>query len=259
MIDHRLYAPATLRNRDVILDVLRSVLPTTSVVLEVASGSGEHIVHFAQNLPGLTFQPSDPSLEALLSISAWVKATRVTNVRPPVILDASEAPWPITSADAIVCINMVHIASWRATGGLVSGAAEILPDRSPLYLYGPYKRGGVHTAASNEEFDRSLRDRDPNWGGSRRVGSLRRILGAAHHRYACEQSERGVPPGPIRNRSPLVPLHAGPLDRVHPAFRYRLLPNSHLVHPREWPFPSQTRIGRGAEATSATSRLQAAA
>jgi hypothetical protein len=164
MIDHRLYAPATSRNRDVILDVLRGVLPTTGVALEVASGSGEHIVHFAQNLPGLTFQPSDPSPEALLSISAWVKATRVTNVRPPVILDASEAPWPITSADAIVCINMVHIAPWSATGGLVSGAAEVLPDGSPFYLYGPYKRGGVHTAASNEEFDRSLRDRDPGWG-----------------------------------------------------------------------------------------------
>jgi len=147
MIDHRLYAPATLRNRDVVLDVLRGVLPTTGVVLEVASGSGEHIVHFAQNLPSLAFQPSDPSPEALLSIPAWVKATRVTNVRPPVILDASEAPWPITSADAIVCINMVHIAPWSAIGGLVSGAAEVpcptdhaLPVRPVQAGRGPYSR-----------------------------------------------------------------------------------------------------------------------
>ena len=164
MTDHRLHAPATLRNRDAILEVLRRVLPTTGLVLEVASGSGEHVVHFAQHLPDLTFQPSDPSPEALLSISAWVEATRVTNVRPPVILDASEAPWPIASADAVLCINMVHIAPWNATVGLMNGAAKSLPLGMPLYLYGPYRRGGVPTAASNEEFDRSLRAREPSWG-----------------------------------------------------------------------------------------------
>ena len=189
MIDHRLHAPATLRNRDVILGVLRGVLPTAGVVLEVASGSGEHIVHLARNLPGLTFQPSDPSPEALLSISAWVGATRVANVRPPVILDASEAPWPITSADAIVCINMVHIAPWGATGGLVSGAAEVLPDGAPLYLYGPYKRGGVHTSASNEGFDRSLRDRDPNWG----VRDLEAVAGLARRAGFLGPAVAGMP------------------------------------------------------------------
>jgi Protein of unknown function (DUF938) len=164
MSDHRQHAPASLRNRESILGVLRSVLPTTGVVLEIASGTGEHVVHFAQNLTDLIFQPSDPDPDALLSISAWMKATSVTNVRPPVILDASQPPWPITSADGIICINMVHISPWSATGGLIKGAAAILPPASPLYLYGPYKREGILTAPSNEAFDRSLRDREPTWG-----------------------------------------------------------------------------------------------
>src|SRR5580704_10877441 len=122
MNDHRQHAPATRRNRDPILDVLRTVLPRTGVVLEIASGTGEHVVHFAQNLAGLIFQPSDPDPDALLSVSAWVKATGVTNVRPPVILDASQPRWPIVSADAIICINMVHISPWDATVGLMKGA-----------------------------------------------------------------------------------------------------------------------------------------
>ena len=175
MTDNRLHAPATLRNRDAILDALRGVLPPAGLVLEVASGSGEHVVHLARNLPGLTFQPSDPSPEALLSVSAWVEAARVANVRPPLALDASEVPWPVASADAVVCINMVHIAPWSAAAGLVRGAAEILPDGAPLYLYGAFRRGGVHTAASNEAFDRGLRDRDPRWG----VRDLEAVAGLA--------------------------------------------------------------------------------
>src|SRR5580693_1299522 len=106
MGDDRQYAPATLRNRDHILDVLRGVLPTTGVILEVASGSSEHIVHFARNFPALIFQPSDPEPDALLSVAAWVKATRVTNVRAPIALDTSRLVWPIVSADGIICINM---------------------------------------------------------------------------------------------------------------------------------------------------------
>jgi Protein of unknown function (DUF938) len=164
MTDHRQYAPATVRNRDLILDVLRDVLPMTGVILEIASGSGEHVVHFASNLPRLTFQPSDPEPGALLSISAWVKATDVTNVRVPIVLDASQSRWPIASADGIICINMVHISPWDATVGLIRGAAAILPPGSPLYLYGPYKRKGLATAPSNEAFDRNLRDRNPTWG-----------------------------------------------------------------------------------------------
>jgi hypothetical protein len=164
MTDHRQYAAATVRNRDFILDVLRDVLPTTGLILEIASGSGEHVVHFARNFPGLIFQPSDPDPEALLSVAAWVKDAEVTNVRAPIVLDASQSPWPIASADAIICINMVHISPWDATVGLITGAAATLLPGSPLYLYGPYKRKGFATAPSNEAFDRNLRDRNPTWG-----------------------------------------------------------------------------------------------
>jgi SAM-dependent methyltransferase len=164
MTDYRPYAPATVRNRDFILDVLRDVLPTTGVILEIASGSGEHVVHFASNFPSLVFQPSDPEPEALLSVAAWVKAAQVTNVRAPIVLDASQSPWPIASADGIICVNMVHISPWDATVGLIRGAASILPPGSPLYLYGPYKRKGFATAHSNEAFDGNLRDRNPTWG-----------------------------------------------------------------------------------------------
>jgi Protein of unknown function (DUF938) len=127
MTDYRQYAPATVRNRDFILDVLRDVLPTTGVILEIASGSGEHVVHFARNLPNLGFQPSDPEPEALLSVAAWVEDAQVTNVRTPIVLDASQSPWPIASADGIICINMVHISPWDATIGLITGAAATLP------------------------------------------------------------------------------------------------------------------------------------
>jgi Protein of unknown function (DUF938) len=164
MSDHLQHAPATLRNRDPILDVLRGVLPATGAVLEIASGTGEHVVHFARNLSGLMFQPSDPNPDALLSISAWIDTTSVTNVQPPVTLDASQPPWPIATADAIICINMVHISPWNATVGLMKGAAATMPPAAPLYLYGPYKREGILTAPSNEAFDQSLRDRDPSWG-----------------------------------------------------------------------------------------------
>lgn len=164
MTDHRQYAPAIARNRDFILDVLRDVLPTTGVILEIASGSGEHVVHFARNLPSLVFQPSDPEPDALLSVAAWMKAAEVTNVRAPIVLDASRSPWPIASADGIICINMVHISPWDASVGLIRGAAAILSPGSPLYLYGPYKRKGFATAPSNEAFDRNLRDRNPIWG-----------------------------------------------------------------------------------------------
>jgi hypothetical protein len=164
MSEDRQYAPATLRNRDSIVDALRDVLPTTGVILEVASGSGEHVVHFARNFPSLIFQLSDPDQDALLSIAAWVKATGVTNVHAPIALDAMHSVWPIASADGIICINMIHIAPWEATLGLMRGAAAILSSGAPLHLYGPYLCQGIATAPSNQAFDRSLRDRNPNWG-----------------------------------------------------------------------------------------------
>ncbi len=160
----RLEYPATLRNRDAILDVLRGVLPASGTILEIASGSGEHVVHFARAFPQLTFQPTDPEDAAIRSIAAWTAETGLKNVLPPVKLDAASAAWPVTSADAILCINMIHIAPWRATEGLLSGAAKILPAGAPLYLYGPYRQANVVTVPSNEAFDANLKSRNREWG-----------------------------------------------------------------------------------------------
>jgi SAM-dependent methyltransferase len=164
MTDHRQQAPAAARNRDPILAVLRGVLPEAGTVLEIASGTGEHSLHFAAALPGLVFQPSDPNPEARSSIAAWAAASGLANLRPPLALDAAAPSWPVTAADAVLCINMIHISPWAATEGLMRGAAAILPPGGPLYLYGPYRRAGVATAPSNEAFDRDLRGRDPAWG-----------------------------------------------------------------------------------------------
>lgn len=164
MTDRRLEYPATMRNRDVILDVLRGVLPASGLVLEIASGSGEHVVHFARAFPDLTFQPSDPEDVALQSIAAWTQDSGAANVLPPLVLDAASDRWPIDSADAILCINMIHISPWRATEGLIRGAAKLLSAGAPLYLYGPYRRADVTTAPSNEAFDASLKSRNPEWG-----------------------------------------------------------------------------------------------
>jgi hypothetical protein len=164
MDDRRQYAPATQRNRDFIVDVLRHVLPARGAILEIASGSGEHVVHFAKSFPDLVFQPSDREPDALPSIAAWVKAAGVANARAPLVLDVMQSPWPRISADGILCINMIHISPWEATLGLIEGAAAILPPMAPLYLYGPYRRAAVATAPSNQAFDQSLRDRNPAWG-----------------------------------------------------------------------------------------------
>jgi hypothetical protein len=164
MTDHRLHAPATLRNRDPILEVLRIILPKSGLALEIASGSGEHIVHFAAHLPNLTFQPSDPDPDALRSIEAWTEETGVKNVRPPILLDATQDSWPISAAGAVLCINMIHIAPWHATLSLLDHAAAILPPDAPLYLYGPYRRENMPWADSNQAFDQSLKARNPDWG-----------------------------------------------------------------------------------------------
>jgi SAM-dependent methyltransferase len=158
----RRQAPAVARNRDPILDVLRQHLPARGLVLEVASGTGEHTAHFAEALPHLTFQPSDPDPDARASIDAWTEG--LANVRPAVRLDAVAETWPIETADAIVCINMIHIAPWDAAVGLIRGAARRLPAGGTLFLYGPYIRPNVTTAPSNSAFDRDLRARNPAWG-----------------------------------------------------------------------------------------------
>lgn len=160
--DPRLDYPATRRNREAILAVLREVLPAQGTVLELASGSGQHAAYFGAALPQLRWQPSDHDAELLSSIATWTQA--LDNVAPPLALDVTQERWPIARCDAVVCANMIHIAPWEACLGLLDGVARTLAGPGPLCLYGPFKRGGRHTAPSNESFDRSLQLRDPRWG-----------------------------------------------------------------------------------------------
>lgn len=160
----RLFADAAERNRGPILEVLSRVLPPSGVVLEIASGTGQHVVHFAHALPTLQWQPSDPDVRARRSIAAWIAHTGLPNVHEPLAFDVRDAAWPFTEVDAIVCINMIHIAPWAAAEALFAGASRVLRQGGALVLYGPYRRGGRHTAPSNEAFDAQLRSRDPAWG-----------------------------------------------------------------------------------------------
>lgn len=157
-------SPSALRNRGPIFDVLRDILPENGTVLEIASGSGEHVTHFATHLPGLVWQPSDPSPQARASIREWVKVEALANVLTPLDIDTSAETWPIARADAMVAINMVHISPWAATQGLLKGAGKLLPTGGVLVLYGPYRREGEGLVASNAMFDADLRSRNPAWG-----------------------------------------------------------------------------------------------
>ncbi len=161
--DEALHAPATTRNREPILAVLREVLPARGTVLEVASGTGEHAAYFAAALPELTWQPSDREPSALGSIAAHRARVGVPNLAAPLHLDLV-GTWPVVAADALVAINMIHISPWEATLALFAGASRVLPSGAPLVTYGPYRVGGGHIAPSNEAFDASLRARDPQWG-----------------------------------------------------------------------------------------------
>ena len=162
--DSRQYRPHVARNRDPILDVLRRVLPPKSFVLEVASGSGEHAAYFAQNLPSIDWQPTDQDQQALASAAAHRAGAELPNLLPPLPLDVTAAQWPIDRADAVICCNMIHIAPWTACEGLIAGSARVLPTGGLLYLYGPYKIGGRHTAPTNQAFDERLRAQNPAWG-----------------------------------------------------------------------------------------------
>ena len=157
-------APAVARNRDPILEVLRRHLPKKGLVLEFASGTGEHVVHFAAALPALIFQPSDPNENARASIDDWARTRGLANVRPALALDASAAKWPVSGVTAILCINMIHISPWAATVGLIEGAGDALLSGGMLFLYGPYRQVGVATAPSNEAFDADLKSRNADWG-----------------------------------------------------------------------------------------------
>jgi SAM-dependent methyltransferase len=157
-------APAADRNKGPILEVLRRWLPTQGTVVEIASGTGQHVAHFAAALPVLTWQPTELDVYRHDSISAWIELEGLTNVRPPLALDVGRQPWPVDRADAVICINMIHISPWQATLDLMKGAAHLLRDGGILFLYGPYRRFGSHTAPSNAAFDADLRARTPEWG-----------------------------------------------------------------------------------------------
>lgn len=159
----RRHSPASERNRDPLLGVLRRVLPSRGLLLEIAAGSGQHAAYFSDALRGLTWQPTDPSPESLASIDDWRKES-AGDQRPALRLDVHEHPWSVPQADAVLCVNMIHIAPWSACEALLSGSARALPEGGPLVLYGPYKRDGAHTAPSNEQFDAWLKSQDPRYG-----------------------------------------------------------------------------------------------
>jgi len=159
----RLHAPATARNRDAIGRVLAEHLPARGVVVEIASGTGEHARHFAAAFPHLLWQPSDADPTCLASIAAWGR-DGPANLRPPLALDVARWPWPVDRAEALVCVNLLHIAPWVACQGLMRGAGRVLAPGGVLVVYGPFMKAGRHTAESNARFDRSLRASDPGWG-----------------------------------------------------------------------------------------------
>ncbi len=162
--DRRRHAPATQRNREPILAVFRDILPADGTVLEIGSGTGEHVAFFAPLFPSLVWQPSDPDPGLRDSIAAWADASGAGNIRPPLEIDTRTDDWGIDRADAILCANVIHITPWAVCEGLLRGAGRILTPGGLLSLYGPFKRDGRHTAPSNEQFDMSLRSQDPSWG-----------------------------------------------------------------------------------------------
>ncbi|HET9664761.1 MAG TPA: DUF938 domain-containing protein [Burkholderiales bacterium] len=162
--DGRWFMPAAERNKAPILAVLQRVLPSAGLVLEIGSGTGQHVVHFARALPQLTWQPSDPDPEFRESVSLWLAQSALASVKPPLDIDVCRRPWPVKRADAVTSINMIHVAPQEATPALISGAAGLLSAGGVLFLYGPYRRYGQHTAPSNETFDAQLRARNPEWG-----------------------------------------------------------------------------------------------
>jgi hypothetical protein len=183
--DPRLYHAHVPRNRAPILDVLKRVLPATGLVVEIASGSGEHAVFFAKGLPALSWQPTDVDSGALASIAAHRASADAPNLLAPLRLDTTAARWPVARADALVCNNMIHIAPWAVTEGLMRGAGRLLPAGGMIYLYGPYKIDGRHTAPSNEEFDAWLQAQNAAWG----VRDLAAVTDlAARHGFALTQT-----------------------------------------------------------------------
>jgi SAM-dependent methyltransferase len=182
-------APAALRNREPIAEVLQQWLPERGLVLEIASGTGEHAAFFAERFPALEWQPSDVHPDALESTAAWREAAGLPNLRVPLVVDAASADWPIDRADAMLSINMVHISPWASALGLLDGAKRLLAPGAPLILYGPWLKDDIETAPSNAAFDTDLKRRDPAWG-------LRRVedfAAAAEERGLAIEATRPVP------------------------------------------------------------------
>ncbi len=183
----KLHSPAASRNVGPITEVLRDWLPPSGLVLEVASGSGEHALAFARAFPHLQWQPSDPEPAAFASIATWQAEQAVPNLLPPLRLDVEEADWPVERAAALLAINLVHISPWSASLGLLEGAARLLPSGGPLILYGPWIVDGEPIAPSNVAFDKDLRRRDSRWG-LRRVSALAEAAAQRGLRLIAERS-----------------------------------------------------------------------
>jgi SAM-dependent methyltransferase len=181
----RLLSPSAERNKGPVAEVLKQALPDRGLVLEIGSGTGQHVVHFAREAPHLTWQPSERDVECLRSIALWLAAEGPANVLAPVRLDVGELPWPIDCAAAVVSLNMIHIAPWAAGMALIRGAATVLGPEAVLFLYGPFRRGDKHTSPSNEAFDRQLRAQNPAWG----VRDLEEVaLYAAAHGFGLPET-----------------------------------------------------------------------
>ncbi|WP_434687525.1 DUF938 domain-containing protein [Pseudanabaena minima] len=195
MQDARQYAPATLRNREAILETLLQILPPTGNILEISSGTGEHAVYFAPHLQPRQWIPSDPNPIAISSITAWQKYYPSPNLLTPLMIDVTETDWQThpqlqnQDIQAIVNINMIHIAPWTACLGLMSGANKILTEGGLLYLYGAYKQNGKHTAPSNADFDASLRNQNPEWG----VRDLESVIDVAVAQNLVLQTVKPMP------------------------------------------------------------------
>jgi hypothetical protein len=185
-------APAALRNREPIAEVLSEWLPERGLVLEIASGTGEHAMFFAERFPALEWQPSDIHSEALRSIAAWRREAGQPNVREPIALDAAAPGWPVDHADAVLNINMVHISPWTSALGLIEGSARLLDPGAPLIMYGPWLKDDVLTVSSNLEFDADLKLRDPEWG-------LRRVEDFAEASEVRGFNLKAVRPMPANN------------------------------------------------------------
>ena len=184
-----LHSPATDRNKQPILEVLRGILPPEGRVLEIASGTGQHVVYFADALPKLVWQPTDPDESSLATIRERVRAAGLTNVRDPVDLDVRVAPWPVQLSDAVLCINMIHISPWAATEALFLNARHVLSSAGALYLYGPYRQSDRDTTASNKAFDASLRSRNSEWG----IRSLEQVVNFAETKGFILENTKDMP------------------------------------------------------------------